>query len=300
VVSSGYNNIPEGDKYPDADGKAYLFVLDLNDGTVIKKIATGEGSINSPSGLAAINVMVENVKVENKAIGAYGGDLLGNMWRFNLEEGTASKVAALGPNKPIMVTPVIADVGGKTVLYFGTGLYLGEDHLDDVGTQSIYAIRDDGVTTVDDASMLVEQKLTGSGSTRGVSSNPVNWSSVDKHGWYMDLGDEGERVTLEPTLYFGTLIVASTVPTASECQPGGYSWLYQLDYRTGGVVGSSAVAGWRHTSPLVGVNLIPLGGKTVGYWIKGNAQNPPPEKVLQGDAPATDGLTRVLWREMFE
>lgn len=300
VVTSGYNNIPEGGKYASADGKGYVFVLNLATGSVIKAISTNEGSTASPSGLARLNVKAVDFSTDNTAVEAYGGDLLGNVWRFDLDAGTVRKVVAFGTGKPIMTSPEISDVEGKKVIYFGTGRYLGEDDLTDTSVQTIYGIRDDGSTTITDTSQLIQQTASGTGETRTITRNEVNWST--KFGWYVNLIDAGERVTVDPQLYFGTLLIASTVPTASACQPGGYSWLYQLDYKTGGNVGvSGASAATKFTSPIVGLTVSKLpSGTPVIYPITADGRKPSPSELKISSSSTSGGVKRVLWRELFD
>jgi type IV pilus assembly protein PilY1 len=66
----------------------------------------------------------------------------------------------------------------------------------------------------------------------------VNWAT--DNGWYMDLNpgnkSPGERITVDPQLALGTLLVASNVPGGSACAIGGDSWIYQFDYRSGSYV----------------------------------------------------------------
>lgn len=299
IVTSGYNNVPEGSKYSSADGKGYVFVLNLADGSVLKTISTNVGSPGNPSGLARINVKVDDFSVDDTAVGVYGGDLLGNMWRFDLDAGTATKLADFGSSKPIMAAPEIADVEGKKAVYFGTGRYLGEDDLSDASVQTIYGIKDDGTTTVSNTSQLVLQTVSGSGTARNISTNSVDWST--KYGWYVNLPDSGERVNIDPQLYFGTLVFASTVPTASACQPGGYSWLYQLDYQTGGNVKSDTAAGTKFTSPIVGLTVSKLPtGTPVIYPITADGKKPVATELEIVPSGNSSGTRRVLWRELFD
>ncbi|MFC7513905.1 pilus assembly protein [Herbaspirillum sp. GCM10030257] len=299
IVTSGYNNIPEGSNYPNADGKGYVYVLNLANGSVIKTIPTNEGSVDNPGGLAKVNVKVREFSVDNTAVAAYGGDLLGNMWRFDLNAGTAHKLAAMGTEKPIMASPEIADVDGKNVVYFGSGRYLGTTDLSSTTVQSIYAVRDDGSTTITGTSQLIQQQVSGNGVSRSGSKDAVDWTT--DFGWYIDLPDSGERVTVDPQLYFGTLVMATTVPEASACQPGGYSWLYQLDYRTGGYVGSTTTVASKFTSPIVGVTVSKLpGGKPVTYPITADGQKPVPIDMRIAPAGSAGGAKRVLWRELFD
>lgn len=144
--------------------------------------------------------------------------------------------------------------------------------------------------------------MGGSGSTRTVTTTAVDWAS--DYGWYLDLPDVGERVHLPAQLYFGTLLIASVVPAANECQPGGYSWMYFLDYRTGGGVDDN-VAAVMFTSPLVGFTVARLpGGTPKVYGITADGGFPkgaPPTLPIStaGGGGAGSGK-RVMWRELLD
>lgn len=300
VLTSGYNNVPEGGKYPAADGKGYVFVRDLATGAAVRTIVTPAGSIGSPSGLSRLNIKtVDTFSTDNKADIAYGGDLLGNMWRIDLEKGTASRLADFGPGKPVMTAPDIGEVEGHRVIYFGTGRYLGTSDLDDRSVQSIYGIKDDGTGTVTGTSGLVAQTISGEGATRSISSNAVDWSS--KAGWYVDLPAGGERVTVDPQLFFGTLLVATTMPSATDCEPGGTGWLYQLDFMTGGSPSSTAVAATGTSSPIVGLTVSLVNGTPVATVVEGNGTVTAIRVQLrQGAGGGGKAAKRVLWRELYD
>jgi type IV pilus assembly protein PilY1 len=297
VVTSGYNNTS-------GDGAGHVFVLNIADGSVLRDISTLVGTPTNPSGLARLNVEVTNFDLDNTAIGAYGGDLYGNMWRFNLDAGTATKLAAFGATQPIMAAPEITDVSGNKVVYFGTGRYLGQSDLTNHDVQSIYAIKDDGTTTVSSTSNLVQQTVTNSGTTQTISKHPVNWST--QSGWFVNLPDDGgtpnggsERVTIDLQLYYGTVVVASTVPAATPCQPGGWSWLYQLDFRDGGYVSSDTVSATKFTSPIVGLTIARLPtGTPVIYPVTADGTKPPPVTLKLGTSGSATGTKRILWREL--
>ena len=295
---SGYNNIPEGGKYASADGKGRLFVLDAASGALIKSISTGIGSTTSPSGLGKINTRTDDdFNLNNASSVAYAGDLEGNLWRFDLASGAASKVIALGANQPITAAPEIGEISGKTVLYFGTGRYLGESDLSLSQTQAIYGVKDLETATASKAN-LVQQSVSGG----RISNNPVSWTTDD--GWYVNLPDSKERIHLDAKLVMGTLVFASTIPEASECQPGGYSHLYFVDYRTGGGVdGKKAV--YDYVSPIVGVSVFKLPDgrvKVVGITADGKipAGEPPSLPVSTGGGGGADSGKRLMWRELIE
>jgi type IV pilus assembly protein PilY1 len=179
---------------------------------------------------------------------------------------------AAGRIQPITARPAGTHIGKIHIYYVGTGRYIGNTDLTDAGAggiawqQSIYGIRDeltnaDGVTENTGFTPLasfrdgkasgkvVEQTLSQSGADRTISKNPVDWTT--QSGFFIDLnpnfkGDPaggnspGERVTLDVRLILGTLIVTSNIPAGGACVPGGHSFQYGLDFRTGGYVGNDA------------------------------------------------------------
>ena len=117
MVTSGYNNVAPG------DGKGYLYVLDPITGVIEKKIKAANatqsidpGSTASPLGLAKINNWVDNTNVDNTTLRVYGGDMEGNLWRFDPNAGTAfvlaqlkdGRGAALSKRQPITTKPELA------------------------------------------------------------------------------------------------------------------------------------------------------------------------------------------------
>lgn len=294
LLPSGYNNIPEGGKYTSADGIGRLFMLNAASGSLIKQISTGTGSVSTPSGLAKINPRVQFFETNNTATLAYGGDLLGNLWRFDLLNGTASKIIALGSNQPITVAPEIADANGKTVLYFGTGRYLAQDDLSLDKQQAIYGVKDNGTSEVL-SNTLVEQTIT----SNVLSTNPVDWNV--NGGWFINLPDDKERVALEAKLVMGTLMVASIVPEASECEPGGRGNLYFIDYFNGGSVdGGQSV--FSYPSPIVGMSAILTkeGVKVVPVTADGKIGSPRKVPKRTSGGGGSDSGRRLMWRELVE
>ena len=122
LVSSGYNNFSPG------SGQGYLYVLNAYSGTVISKIATGAGSPATPSGLGKLAAWNDEPG-GNKAHFVYGGDLSGNLWRFDITAGTSMLFATLsngvGSPQPITTLPVLGKIGGKRVIFVGTGQISG-------------------------------------------------------------------------------------------------------------------------------------------------------------------------------
>lgn len=305
LIASGHNNISPG------DGKGYLFVLDANTGSLTKTLKTDIGSSTTPSGLTYLNIKVNDFQTDNTALAVYGGDLYGNMWRFDPEAAdgtTATLVAALGTDKPITVAPEIGEVESKTVLFFGTGRYLGEDDLVSPTDyqQYFYAVKDDGNSTAVDLTKLNQVTATksGSGSTETItlsSATLMNWETMS--GWYFALPTLGERVYLQAQLYFGTILFSSVIPTATECQPGGYSWMYALDYASGLRVNGATWNSWKFISPLVGMTVakLPTGDIAIyGITADGGVPKgaPPALPVAAGTGGSESGM-RIMWREIL-
>jgi type IV pilus assembly protein PilY1 len=308
LVTSGYNNTTGSNP-----GKGFLYVINAASGAVISKYDTGVGDVTTPSGFAKINAFVADGLVNNEAVYVYGGDLLGNVWRININSAPSGanpfKFAVLkDPNgvvQPITTRPELALIKGKTVVYVGTGKYLGTSDLTDTQRQSIYAISDDatGVTLNDprNSSLMVNQVLVNNnvtGTRTIATANPVNFASG--RGWYIDFPDTGERQNIPAQFVFGTLLLPTTVPSNTVCSPGGYGWLNFVDYRTGTAVAGNVVAS-KTNAPVVGINVLYVKGKPVVNIV--TADNPTPQfPANQPDFNASSGTGftnhRVIWREL--
>lgn len=245
LVTSGYNNGTD----TGGDGQGYLFVLNARTGEVIRAISTGVGTAADPSGLAHIQAYIENADLDMTSSLIYGGDLKGNVWRFDLSASSSSswnvkKIATLvdssGNYQPISTIPNLAKIsyGGsyKRLVYVGTGLYLGDSDVPGTGganthasqTQTMYALVDDLTSTPTISplrSNLVQQTVTTSGV---FTTQEVDYAV--KKGWYIDLPTTGERINTEPALGYSALIFTTNVPNADPCIPGGSSYLYAMDY----------------------------------------------------------------------
>ncbi|MDD5299036.1 MAG: PilC/PilY family type IV pilus protein [Gallionella sp.] len=308
LVTSGYNNTSPG------SGIGYLYVLNANTGAIISKISTGVGSAATPSGLAKI-VGWNDEPAGNKVGYIYGGDLLGNVWRFNINStvaatiGTGDKLkfatlfsdAAATLPQPVTTTPVLGSILGKRIIFIGTGKYLESGDLTTTQIQTQYAIKDDNATTtlVNPRTTLVQQTLTNAGASRTVSNNAVDFFTG--RGWYVNFPDSGERVNIDSKLVQGTLLVPSIVPSSTACTPGGYGWLNFFNFQTGGPVNTATgTASLKYDATIVGVNVLYVQGvPKVGVV---TSTNPTPELNTGVNFAATaTGFTgkRVIWRELI-
>jgi len=244
ALSSGLNNTS-------GDGQGHLYVLNANTGALLENISTGVGSVTTPAGLSKINAWVDD-PTNNTAKRFYGGDMLGNLWRFDTEDlvapsgKEATLVATFLYNgttpQPITTAPQLAEIQQGATKYalvmVGTGRYLGNNDLSDTTPQSIYAVKDmltgTGLGDVRASSSLVTQTVTVVSATTisTGTSNAVDWAS--KIGWKMDLPQSKERIVIDMAVQFDTLVAASAIPGANECNPGGgKSWLYAININNG-------------------------------------------------------------------
>lgn len=265
VFSNGYNN-SEADGNPSANGYAYLFIVDVETGSLIKKISTNQGSVATPNGLAPPTLV--DLDGDGKVDVAYAGDLLGNVWKFDLCAMTGSGcsadpaqwgVAFVTPATPATPAPlfiamdatnnrqpITSDVqvtrhfsGDGVELFFGTGKYLEHTDIATTSSQSIYALWDAAISpsTISGRAELQAQSVltsvTASGREyRTTSANSVDW--LTQRGWYMDLPTAGERIVSMPAIYGNRLIFTTLIPNNAVCSSGGTGWLMELDAITGG------------------------------------------------------------------
>lgn len=323
IVTSGLNNtgLEPSTANRQGDGMGYLYILDVLTGRILHKIPTNVGDPGTsgasytdadPSGLAKVNNWVDSPLTDNTTLAVYGGDMKGNLWRFDLDNAsatylTAVKVAelknAFGIEQPITTKPELGLINSRRVIFAGTGRFLGVSDKADTNKQSIYAISDDlaGNVTVTDRTPLVQQTITAIDSvSRTVASvNPVDWTNPSVRGWFVDLPDKGERVSVDPQLQLGTLVVGSNVPSTDSCVAGGTAWVNTFDFRTGGYVAgatANAVSQKISGSVAVGINVIQLpGGKVVTVVTTADNQQLPVETPI---APANFQGRRVGWREL--
>ena len=322
AFTSGYNNVSPG------DGNGRLFVVNANTGQRIMSVqtftsgSTAAGTTTTPSGLAKINAWIDS-PIDNTARRFYGGDVLGNLWRFDIDNLVAPNQAALrlayfsegGFAQPITTQPSLAEVnysGSRyPVVYVGTGKYVGTSDLGYTRTQTMYAVKDSLTDTplgdVRASSAMVAQTLSeaSQNAPRSVTNLPVNWASGN--GWRVDLLSPGERVNVDMQILFNTLTFASNIPSVDVCTIGGSSFLYQLDIGTGSIPsGASTTVAGRYLggSLVVGISWVTLQGadgtRGTGDTVTITVDNrgvPTPTVVPQPAPPAGTGR-RTSWREL--
>ncbi|MCJ0765189.1 PilC/PilY family type IV pilus protein [Variovorax terrae] len=335
LVTSGYNNVSPG------SGHGILWVLNAKTGAVIKKIDTGVGSSSTmtgctaapcPSGLSKISAYVNNGTSNNTASRVYGGDLYGNVWRFDIGSLTASGGTATvqllatladasGNRQPVTARPELGNNNGNVIVYVGTGSYLGLTDVSNTNVQSIYAIKDPlttstatgGIygsprsstcTATTKTACFVKQILTDSAGVRTAASSVsygVDFSSMN--GWFEDLPESGERAYTDPDLQLGTLAFTSNIPsTSSACSIGGSSYINYLDYKTGLAVSGTNNVGTllsngTSTALASAATLVRLAnGKVIAITNLSDGTTATTTAPISASATST---RRISWRELI-
>lgn len=246
IFTSGYNNVG-GTGTNQGDGHGYLYVLDVVTGERKATIATPSdgGTTTTPSNLAKINSWIHSDS-DNQTRRVYGGDMLGNLWRFDVDGrvGAAGKEAVMlgkaraenGKIQPITTRPLLTALGSRprddrSLISFGTGKYLHANDLNDYdasstysNTQSLYFVMDDPdkVATGSSASLRSNNVVQR---TATVTTDKIDYTK--SNGFYLDLPETRERMNLDGIQFNGILTFASTVPNkVDRCKAGGHSNLY--------------------------------------------------------------------------
>jgi type IV pilus assembly protein PilY1 len=325
ALTSGANNINPG------NGIGQLFVLNAMTGTrvVTPSIPTCvsgacKGDTTTPNNLLEINAWTVS-PADNTAKRYYGGDMLGNMWRFDADSlvpppgieatllGTA--VSADGKVQSITTRPVLNEIKANglpvAVVSFGTGRLFGLSDYSDLTVQSIYTIRD---KLTDPSSLgllrnspagtstagLVQQKMA---SDRSVTKTDFNWSDSAVNGWFVDLlptgaSATGERVIVNGVSFSNILGIATMLPSSDSdpCKPSGTSYLYQFGLETG--QGSQPEA---FSDVITGLSVVVQGGSgekaVLATTSKGEVKTIAKDKTLPSPP---GGVKRTSWRELVD
>jgi type IV pilus assembly protein PilY1 len=236
-----------GNGYGSHSGVAALYVVDLRDGSLIRKIIVdGNGQEN---GLSSVKLRVDS---QNVVQAAYGGDLQGHLWKFDLHGsapdswglafgGAPLFTAPGGATQPITAQPLLVDhpEGGKLVL-FGTGKLseLADKRSQD--SQGFYAAWDapDGagrITVADLQAQAITGLFAGSAGSY-ITSTRADVSYPAEKGWYLPLGEaaSGERVINPATLVAGRIVFSTAAVEAGDpCSSASNGKLVELDAFSG-------------------------------------------------------------------
>jgi type IV pilus assembly protein PilY1 len=244
IFGSGYNN---------ANGQGYIFIVNPRTGALLKKLSTGTGSTTAQAGLAHIQAFLLDL-ADGTADTVYAGDLLGNLWRFDLTSTSGDYPAPLklaelkdasSAGLPITSRPlvVIQPTTNRRFVTVGTGRFLHTSDINNTQTQRFFAITDGQGAKFAKAADLP------SGITFPIKSSnlkqltdltkKVTLDMTTQIGWYVDLGQlagngSGWRVISDATAFYGIVSFATMVPSSSSaCDPTGISRIYAIDLGSG-------------------------------------------------------------------
>lgn len=240
-------------------GAPVLFVVDIKTGDVLRQLKPTGAGYATRNGL--INIVAVGLNnADGLADTVYGGDMQGNVWKYDISSQTPASWSIAYAGAPMFTArdangngqPITGAIeasrgpGGGVTLFFGTGQYFARgDNITSTKVQTLYGIWDNLATAIPSSSRgswpLVQQTITAGGlsgvySTRTLSQNPVNYP--EKRGWFVDLvvnsNGKGERFIGTPRLQNGKVFFTSYEPTGEICNPLGVNWLYGLNVLTGG------------------------------------------------------------------
>ncbi|SDD10642.1 pilus assembly protein [Aquimonas voraii] len=256
LLEGGNWVVVTGNGVNSGDHRSRLFVLNAATGAIITQLAVGSGSATAPNGLTS--AVPVDTDFNGKADAIYGGDMQGNLWKFNVSASGSITVAnggsplfvatdASGNRQPISGSLDVAlhHIQGQMVL-FGTGQYFEVgDNLADASAQvqSFYGVWDKNDGSSATRSQLQPQvlgqvALANGGQGRTISDNPVNWDT--QRGFLIDLripgggpNTLGERAIGRPRVQLGNVLFTSYRPVGDICNPGGDNWVYVVNLLTG-------------------------------------------------------------------
>lgn len=261
-----------GNGYNSTNGKAVLYIVDISNGSIIRKLEPTAAAVPTPAGVTWSNGLstpaLVDVNGDRKVDYAYAGDLFGNMWKYDLSSTTSSAwsvsklfqafdAASSGNAQPITVRPEVGrgPRGSGTIVLFGTGKYLEltDKDIAPQRTQTFYGIIDRG-STVGSRSNLLAQQITQQFAVDPDAGGPLSSINVrvtsanaftTQSGWYLDLiaptptGYQGEKQVTNPIIRDGKVVFTTLIPNSDPCGAGGSSWLMELDMLSGSRLGQA-------------------------------------------------------------
>ncbi|MEO8642007.1 PilC/PilY family type IV pilus protein [Pseudomonas sp.] len=309
--------------YGSNSGVAALYVVDIRDGTLIKKIVV-DGA-ETTNGLSSVKLRVNS---QNVVQAAYGGDLKGRLWKFDLSATAPESwdlafsrkplfTTAGGVTQPITAQPLLADnsLGGKEV-FFGTGKFNETADKTNKDLQAFYAVWDaEGGSGQITTSSLQAQTVTGvfsgsSGQFITTSQNDVTYPA--KKGWYLPLVYNnvltGERVINQASLVAGRIVfTTASVDTTDPCASFGTGKLVELEAFSGKMLNYAVLDtngdGLVDMKDSISSGVIFTGGIPTLNAIVNNASR----KILndssggistQVEKPGSGGSRRIMWRQI--
>ncbi len=249
-VATGAVAVVLGNGVNSTNDRAVLIVTDLETGNRIAEIDTGEGDADTPNGLSKPTGVLGP---DGKTLAfVYAGDMLGNVWKFDLTDSNSSNWKAIklftakanggtGAVQPITSGIAVA-TDPRTFnrwVFFGTGRFLTTADAEDksANAQGMYGFIDEDTKV--EYGDLEPRGLTGTGTTRVFDKKVGSALPAGKKGWYVNLPGAGERIVQDAQVESNVLVTASMIPTGGGCDAGGSGYINAVDAFTGTSTGSS-------------------------------------------------------------
>lgn len=261
-----------GNGYNSTAGRAFLYVVRLNDGAILKIIPTNNATTGN--GMGATEIVRKTSGNRDTIDYVYGVDYKGGVWRFDLSSvsggsgwpangallyQTPTGRAITGEIK-VGPAPTSALTTGGKMVYFGTGSYLSAADPSTTTVQALYGVYDDLLGTSNSTASVLDTKLSNMTISPGTYSDVRKTSAAPTTPWYTVAGNKGwvvpltasispsitniyagERVIAPPVRYTitGTIdafLFTSIVPSTDDCSAGLDAWITGVDAMTGGYV----------------------------------------------------------------
>lgn len=297
---------------PNSTGdKAQLIMISLASGAVTT-VDTGVAGNNGLSGVALWDADKDGIFET-----AYGGDLKGNLWRFNNLGGGASatKIFSAPSNQAISAAPLLVrnQKTDDTWIFVGTGRYLNTDDLADSSQQAWYGIIDKKDGVVATTSSLLERHIdssSGAGAVveSGTESDILHNEEGKDRGWYINFPQSKERMLMTPNYVLGGALFGFTfIPNSSDpCVPQGSSAIWGINPFSGGRINQGIFLGDDNqplkidndfASVLYGIPVVTSGSPPLTIGEDGKFTIQLPDRSIEGRIP-TGEPKRQAWKEI--
>lgn len=257
-MENGRFAVVVGNGYASEAGKASLYILFVDGGaggdwssSDVVRLTPSVADNSGDNGMMTVSLLDRDE--DGRVDLAYGADLQGNIWRFDLsssdpagwEDSVHRLFSGVRAGERQVITSTL-EVGrhpdGGLMVLFGTGG--GENYglpttQDRGASDSFYAVRDfvggvarsDTLTRADLAGRAFHQTTLDD---QDASSpmvrylDDVDTSRYPENGWYLDLADT-ERVVDGPSLRGNRILFSSLIPGYGVCGAEDAGYLYELN-----------------------------------------------------------------------
>jgi type IV pilus assembly protein PilY1 len=239
-----------------ADTEGHLYVFDLETGTKLRDIDTGNtneeflGDVTSMDG--NLDYGVDSIYVGSSYNN--GGTYSGKLYRVVTKNDTNPNNWTISPlysdtTGPILAAPSMSiDSFLNIWVYFGTGRFMSVNDKGDTSLQSMYGIKDPcwlGTTACSAPAINFGDLLRVSGAVVNTDGSVSGVTGVTdfgtllnaargKQGWVLEFDQHlGERVLVKPIILGGIVLFSTFTPTSDVCGFQGEGRLYATYFETG-------------------------------------------------------------------